>query len=393
MITFLLLLFLNFICLAILHFITPNPVESYYSYLKDEYINYRAYTDPSLALKRDTTYIETVLNEYAQADNQGRMYYPATEFIEIPFESKYTNIETTDVSLPHRRGYKDPSKPHDINTLYIYAFGGSTTQGSFVADNDTWPSLLCLHANEQLNNKVVVVNLGYLGFTPTQETSLFLSLLKLGYRPSAAIFLDGLNTGPKEDVSALSKKIAHNFSKLQNQEPYLIRLASLLPMVQLYNHVSGEGNEAIDDVPEDHPLIGASVTQTSISQIVERFVQNHHLRSMIGNMYQVPVVQVLQPNAIFGYSPDFFTPAQQIQYSGAQEMAKHYQSMYNQVLSRTQFIDMSNLLTEYNKPALVDFVHYSPSFNQYLAQEIFQKIQWVELKPYRKEPIGTGNSF
>lgn len=64
-------------------------------------------------------------------------------------------------------------------------------------------------------------------------------------------------------------------------------------------------------------------------------------------------------------------------------MQANYQSITAQVLhADSSFVNLVPLFAQYNKPAVVDGLHYAPGFNHYLAQRVAAYIPATELKPY-----------
>lgn len=64
-------------------------------------------------------------------------------------------------------------------------------------------------------------------------------------------------------------------------------------------------------------------------------------------------------------------------------MQANYQSITAQVLhADSSFVNLVPLFAQYNKPAVVDGLHYAPGFNHFLAQRVAGYIPVTDLKPY-----------
>lgn len=383
---------LNTLSYAAIYYSNKNDLEDTGSDFEVRYVNTAAYTDVTAGITRTKKHIKGLIKDHLKTDKNGFAYFPATEFIEYPYHSDYCNIDTYGIGVPHRASYTDPTKAANEETITILTFGGSTTRGTLVADNDTWPSFMAMLANNITDKKVHVINLGYHAFTPTQETSLFLYLLKLGHRPSAAIFLDGLNTGPLSDVSVMSENMSFIVEKAQTEISYIERFSNSLPLFELISSYiqQDEIDYLTNNNTVEHPLVGANVTQQNINIISQRFIQNYMIRESIGELYNIPLFQYLQPNTLLGYDRDFMTANQleALDNLPNDDISSAYRQVYDQVLDKSDFDDLSGLFDDFCKPATIDFVHYSPSFNKYLASTILDKIQIDSLVPYQKVQRG-----
>jgi hypothetical protein len=115
-------------------------------------------------------------------------YDPITQFRLRPLHGGYVNVEEGGF----RRVWGQGPWPLARSVLNIFVLGGSTTFGLSLNDGQTIPSYLQRRtraASQRLN----VYNFGRPGYTSTQELLLYLSLLRDGSVPNAAVFIDGLN--------------------------------------------------------------------------------------------------------------------------------------------------------------------------------------------------------
>ena len=78
-------------------------------------------------------------------------------------------------------------KIEDAGSKKIYCFGGSTTFGHGVDNKDTWPSIL------KNNTGSNIVNCGIVKGDLKSSLHTLVALLRLGHKPDAIIFLDGIN--------------------------------------------------------------------------------------------------------------------------------------------------------------------------------------------------------
>jgi hypothetical protein len=109
-------------------------------------------------------------------------YAPVVEFLHQATTSRFVNIDAYGIR-------SNGNTSRDIAAMQgaVWFFGGSTAFGFGVADAETIPSQL---------EKVIerpVINLGVNGYSSVKENLLLNHYLRIGYRPSLAIFLDGIN--------------------------------------------------------------------------------------------------------------------------------------------------------------------------------------------------------
>ena len=117
------------------------------------------------------------------------MYEPFIQFKERPYKGDYVNIDNNGFRYTKNQGPWPPQS----DSINIFLFGGSTTFGYGVSDNQTVASYLQEYLNEKLGQDVRVYNFGRGYYYSTQELFLYQQLLKSGFVPDFAIFIDGLN--------------------------------------------------------------------------------------------------------------------------------------------------------------------------------------------------------
>jgi hypothetical protein len=165
-------------------------------------------------------YVSQVLDESYELAALGMAYQPWVEFADPEFHGQLVNVDRDELGFLHRRTINPPNVEH-WSTVKIFVFGGSTTFGYNVADEQTWPTYLSRMLNEQAQAHAMplhleVVNFGRSYYYPSQETALLLDLLKAGHRPQLAIFFDGVNTsGSSEDVPEFYPQFKEQFHNVQ----------------------------------------------------------------------------------------------------------------------------------------------------------------------------------
>lgn len=332
----------------------------------DKIINYKAYINNDLKIKTDSSYVNLIVEDFKKLllNNESIFeYHPTTEVQHKTLNSAHTNILDNKNDYNTRKTFREENFILAQEHKSIYCFGGSTTFGSFVYDRHTWPSQL---AELLYKDSVLVKNYGQASFTPTQETNQFIELLKTGHRPSIAIFMDGINIGPQHDGSDFSRLIDQLI--ISNETSFLKKTLSMFPLFQIFSKNSGFGF-----LEADNEILDIHTDESNNYLVINRFLYNSIIRKKIGEHFGVKVYQFLQPNAFVDYNLDFLNTFNKKRLGGESLLVarKNYNLIYKGVVQQdSTFIDFSNLFAKFNKPAVVDLIHYSPSFNAFLAQEI-----------------------
>ena len=104
-----------------------------------------------------------------------------------PLQSEFVNVS--------HEGFRQDVPPNgSTDSFTIYIFGGSTTFGTGVADNETFPYYLQQQLNTlKLRRPVQVYNFGQPGYASYQEMYLLVDLLRQGKKPDIVVFYDVFN--------------------------------------------------------------------------------------------------------------------------------------------------------------------------------------------------------
>jgi len=177
--------------------------------------------------------------------------------------------------------------PPDTNRFNVFVFGGSTTFGYGVADDETIPSRL----QEQLrqhwrSNEVSVYNFGRAYYYSSQERVLFERLLVGGFVPDAAVFIDGLN----ELIAARDEPMRpHHLTAESDAEHGGLRRLPLARLIDRWlsgssrrRHLQGTG---LDQILSDDPVDACRL----------RLERNHRLIRRAAAAFGVRPLFVIQP--------------------------------------------------------------------------------------------------
>jgi hypothetical protein len=328
-------------------------------------------------------YAADVLDGFFALGELGLVYQPWTGFSEPPFSSKLVNVQTDDRRFPIRRTI-NPKVDAQLPTIYIFTMGGSPTFGYNVSDEHTWPSQLSKILNsraesDRLGVHVEVVNYGRGYYYPSQETALLIDLLKNGHQPSLVIFMDGTNQGPADDAPIFTEELAVQMRTSRSPKSIIENL-DWLPIARF----ASAFRRRLFDATRPPPPVPQQVDHGDpIDIMVNRFNRNQEISAAVAKVYGTQTLFFVQPNAMYNY------PAQLYRLSLPGSFVKQRddtQKSYQRLLKdQTGRIDLSDLFEEWGntRKAIVDNVHYSPAFNEFLAQHV---AKYVDLKSLASRP-------
>lgn len=329
----------------------------------------------------DPAYAAEVLDGFFGLSKMGFSYQPWIGFAEPPYSSRLVNVDTDVRGLPIRRTTNPVRDPRRRN-VFIFAMGGSPTFGYGVSDEHTWPSYLSRILNArataaQLPINVEVINYGKAFYYPSQETALLVDFLRNGYRPNLVVFMDGVNWGPSEDVPTFTDELSRSMVERQFPPPLADRL-SWLPIVRLADAFRSRLFPEKTEHPEERK--GATV-----ENIRNMFRSNMEMSSAVSDVYGVKTLFFLQPNAGYHYSAELYRRSLP---EASEEDGKVTVAVYEKLKEDRERIDLSELFQEWGpkRKAIVDDGHYSPGFNEFLAQRVANSIDLKALTP-REEVV------
>jgi hypothetical protein len=311
------------------------------------------------------------------------VYEAYTQFKERPFVGQYVNVAEAGFRLSKEQG---PWPPLSTN-LNVFVFGGSTTFGYGVADDQTIASWLQQFLAGRLRRSVHVYNFGRSYYYSTQERILYERLLTSGFVPDVAIFIDGLNdfyyyNDEPLFTEQLQAFIRGDRPKDSSEWAYI----SKLPMVRLARglrkKLSGLFITSKDDDRSATIDTGAVFPQhyddrPLLDAVIDRYLRNKKIIEAVSAVFAVEPVFVWQPVPTYGYdfrnypfSEGGFGRHTYSRY-GYQLMAKRFDvSPNNGEAFGNNFLWCADIQEGIEAPLYVDKVHYSPMFSRLLAERI-----------------------
>lgn len=296
------------------------------------------------------------------------VFEPFTQFRERTFRGKYVNVVEQGYRLTKDQGPWPPA-PANLN---IFVFGGSTTFGYGVADDETIASNLQDVLGVRSRQRVRVYNFGRGDYFSTQERLLFEQLLASAFVPHIAIFVDGLNDFYYCDAPRFSEELAGlvggNKSGPQGAAWSRFALGRAFGSVsaRLGNRSGDIMNAAADaKVQKDHDSDLAK-------RVIARYLGNKELIEAVASAHRVSPVFIWQPVPTYKYDERYhlFKGGDY----GRHELSRTgYRVMKERMEAESpgrRVVWLADIQEELREPLYVDQVHYSPRFSRLIAERI-----------------------
>ena len=319
-----------------------------------------------------------LLNETRLWPRELFQYEPFTQFRERPYQGSYVNISERGFRITKNQG----PWPPDSQYFNIFLFGGSTTFGYGVPDDQTIASHLQEILSREMEFEVRLYNFGRGYYYSTQERILLEQLLISGFVPDMAIFIDGLNDFFFYTVSSAEmehKYVTKSFEKfLLNRLRRLIHepgILESLPTGRLTIKLNSFLKKPSQIGPANTKNYNSTKDEYSFEDIakgvIDRYLENIRILDAITTAYHSQGVFVWQPVPNFKYdlSNHLFPPLSGIiAYAGLgypyMESIMHEKSLGN------NFLWCADIQEDLHEPLYVDKVHYSSKMSRIFAEKI-----------------------
>jgi len=326
--------------------------------------------DP-IVLSYGSRHLEAVYPGKSRADlrqllqetwNRPPGWEPYTGLRERPFHGRFVNVHQAGFRLSHGQA----PWPPDPARAGVFVFGGSTTFGYGVADEETIVSGLQDALDRSLGaGRASCYNFGRAGDLSTGERALFELLLTRDVVPRVAVFVDGVNEFAFDAPyltprlrSAVRSPVAYAFGVLDEQLP-LTRLVARWKAKKSRPGTDEEVRKAYDD-----PAL--------LDGRIERYLANRRLIQAIAAAYGVRPLFVWQPVPTYRYDTryhlfgDFDLGANNYSRFG-------YPRMAARVLREApgaDFLWAADLQVGLREPLYVDQIHYTAAMSRRLGEAI-----------------------
>lgn len=361
--TVVMFIILNLICAAILAIydrsLAKNPVRQKYGERVQQ--AHPGMTSAQLNKLLSETWTRTVI------------YDPFDQFRERPFTGKYVNV-----SAEGTRRFKNKGPwPPDPANYNIFVFGGSTTFGYGVADDQTIPSYLQETLTTATALPVRVYNFGCHSYYSSQERACFEKLITTGTIPQAAIFIDGLNEFVfHQDIPQYTDDLADCMEQKDSNKKAL-NIASKLALIRalgalvIPESLESKAKQTAELSPEHENVLHDAVT---IDRVIQHYIRNKRVIESIAAVHGVKTIFVWQPIPAYKYDMKhhLFPEGARYMYStyGYPRMAE----IIAQKPLGNNFVWAADIQENLKEPLYVDKVHYNPEMHRRIATFIADEI-------------------
>ena len=312
-------------------------------------------------------YQEIMSESWRQSDT---VYSPFAEFRMAPYQGKHFTI-TED-------GYRGngAETPQDLNAAgpKVFVYGGSTTMGIGVADDETIPAYVDKALKAAGRADIQVFNFGVVSYFSTQERIALERHLTAGIKPDVAVFVDGVTdfyycTIP--DVSAWNERLTQ-LTRARARMPLSQELAHRSNVVQLARHLGGDKSIAVREWGS------FCETEADVDKVVRRLDTNRRIIDATAERLGFKALFVQQPVPTYSYDNrkrPFPVKEEALGYH--MNSARGYPKMA-QMKADGKLWDHNLLWLPELEPAegnaYIDPVHYSPRFNKAIGEAIAASI-------------------
>lgn len=295
------------------------------------------------------------------------VYEPFTQFKERPYRGTYVNVDVNGF----RRGPEQGPWPPEPAALRVFVFGGSTTFGFKLPDDQTVPAhLQSLLGATAPGRPVRVYNFARGYYFSTQERMLFERLVGAGHAPELAVFVDGLsdfyNVSGEPELTARLRALVDRGSPPRPN--FYLDLLRQLPVGRaaawLRQRISRNGLTAAA-----HAAL-AQEGPAGVEAVIDRYRRNKRLIEAVAGAHGVRPVFVWQPVPIYKYDLGYHAFADK-------GFARHelsrlgYPAMAEAFASGAlgpDFIWCADIQENLHEELYLDEVHYTPAMARRVAR-------------------------
>jgi lysophospholipase L1-like esterase len=297
-----------------------------------------------------------------------QVYDTYTQFREPAYQSKYINVTPAGFRDSKNQGVWPPAQDY----YRVFIFGGSTTFGYGVSDQETIPSYLqeFLAAHAQL--PIRVYNFGRCGYFSLQERVLLEKLLVQGQVPNLVVFIDGLNDFILVRGDPSYTRELTGFM-IERDVPLAKRIAHALPLTRPFVSASFYSGAAQDQSSKDTASQPQPKEDELLRDVVKRYRINKEIVESICRGFNISPVFVWQPVPLYGYDQKYNIFARFGYDKFSPHVAQGYKLAAKVVKSEPMgdnFVWLADMQEGLKEPIYVDAFHYSAKMCQRIAQAI-----------------------
>ncbi len=332
--------------------------------------------------------------------------HPTLQFITQPIDNRFFRVGRE--GIRYQPGWDDAFIGNLLagTRPLIFAFGGSTTLGHGIANDETWPYFL----NRVIEQKSaaagpqqtpVVMNFGAQAYDQHTEIDKLIYLLKAGYRPSKVIFLDGWNDlfMARTNMRLVDQVIYHGFSVSRGEIAFTRggsyhqprNLDLFLDSLPLYQYLQQSKRQLpqIDKIKVDRNAFDDGFDFQEAEYLFRHWAEfgerhREHFKKRILDYYRNNLKLLKTLSAGYGFKLEVlfqpiglldetnsFVPARSRTGLGYRYVAELAATVKSAIAAgELDMVDISGALDAMDEPRYIDVAHYSPAANQELARVI-----------------------
>jgi hypothetical protein len=292
-------------------------------------------------------------------------YQPFTQFREPAFSGRYLNVHPAGFrEIPEQAPW--PPLPDRLN---IFLFGGSTTFGYGVPDDQTIAAFLQTALSAE-GADAAVYNFAQGGYYSSQEITLFQRLLAQGIKPGYAIFIDGLNEFYYDEDAPLQTDRLRTIVNSQYTRGFETQnpLMRMIKNLQRYAAAVEDPPALTEPTPEE--------TRMRVAEAVERYIHNIRQASAVAEEYGIPTLFVWQPVPNYRYDLSLhpFSGFGFEEQGPTAEGYEYFADHRDEVELPPSFLWLADMQENAEQNFYVDQIHYNPVLSRMIAEELAAQI-------------------
>lgn len=292
--------------------------------------------------------------------NRWYHYEAFTQFKEKPIDGRYVNVS----KFGYRENKSKNPWPANKSHFNVFVFGGSTTFGYGILDDQTIPAYLQDYLREGLFEDITVYNFGRSNYYSTQERVLFEKLIVDGHKPDLVVFIDGLNEFyHHENKPQLTEKLEKFIKNPNSFKKYDLAIFKVVRRIK--KHFKQDDSEK-------------TRTQPNLENVIARYQINKKMIEAIAKEMKIKTLFVWQPISSYKYDSSFHM-FKGDSYGRHSFSKKGYPLAKKELANLENFIWLADIQENLFEPLYVDQVHYGTKLSKLIAKKISDEISATAL--------------
>lgn len=299
-------------------------------------------------------------------------YEPFTQFRNKPFRGRFVNIDPAGFRLSKDQAPWPPSP----QTTNVFVFGGSTTFGFGLPDDQTIASYLgeCGGASGS-GRPLAVYNFGRPSYFSSQELILFHQLLIAGFVPNVAVFIDGVNDFHFASGRPLFTARFRDYMAGKSTSSSL----DSVPVVYAARWLRGHQTKP-------QPRTAVNFADPAVLQAVSaRWLANKKVIESVANGFGVRTIFVWQPAPVYEYDLRYHFFLHSEKDFGPDLRAKYGYALMDNLRAQGKLgsdaLWLADMQQQKQENLYVDEWHYTAPFSKEIAARICNFLREAPAEP------------